>query len=167
MFSPLRHCSCLRLLQGFPQLVERLLQDGAWRGHVQSHESLAALAEHFAIVEGEVCPVYEEVDELVVGEPQLSAVEPHEERGLWPQGFYLRHVLTAVVLHKQDVLLHVMEHGPAPRFALLEGGYGGYGCEERGLVELVGGHPRVEFLSQRVVGHDGVGAHDARNVECF
>ena len=75
----LRCRSCLCLLQGFPQLVESLLQDGAWRGHVHAHESLAALSEHFAIVEGEVGVVYKEVDELIVGESQLSAVEPHEE----------------------------------------------------------------------------------------
>ena len=30
-------------------------------------------------VEGEVGVVYKEVDELIVGESQLSAVEPHEE----------------------------------------------------------------------------------------
>ena len=60
---------------------------------------------------------------------------------MWPQGFYLRHVLSAVVLHKQDVLLHVMEHGLSPRFALLKGGYGGDGREECGLVELVGSEP--------------------------
>ena len=56
-----------------------MLQDGAWRGHVHAHESLAALSEHFAIVEGEVGVVYKEVDELIVGELQLTAVEPHEE----------------------------------------------------------------------------------------
>ena len=51
-------------------------------------------------------------------------------------------------------------------FALVaEGSQCGNGGEEGGLVQLVGLEPGVEARAQGGVGHDGVGADNARYVE--
>ena len=71
---------CIRdSANGVFQLGECLCEDGARRCHVHSHEAFATLAEHLSVVEGETCLVDKEVDEPVVIETELAAVEPHQK----------------------------------------------------------------------------------------
>ena len=97
---------------------------------------------------------------------QLATVEPHQERGLRAHGADGRNMFFAVILHELDVLFHIAEHLPAPLVALgCEGGHGGNGGKQRGIVQLVGGQPRVETVAQAGIGHNGIAAHDACNIE--
>ena len=68
-----------KLPVGLGQLVHPLLHDAPWLAHVQPHEALAAGAEHLTVVEGQMCLVDEEVEQLLMVEAELSAVEPHQE----------------------------------------------------------------------------------------
>ena len=141
------------------------MEEGAGGADVEAHEAVAAGAEHGAVVEGQAGTVDKEVDQRVVAEAQGAAVEPDEEGGLRAQGPDERQVVAAVVFEEADVVLDVGEHLAAPLLAVLIGGDGGDGREEGRVVQLVGLKPRVEASAQGVVGHNGIAADDAGNVE--
>ena len=129
-------------------MVECLADDGARLADVEAHEAVTFFAEHGSVVEGKAGTVNEEVDEVVVAEAELMAVEPYEERCLRANGMYLRQVLVAVVLHEADIVFHVVEHLLSPFFAFFaEGCDGGYGGEDMGIVELIGFEPADELLA--------------------
>lgn len=83
------------------------MENASRGGYVEAHETLSALAEHLAVVEGETGALDEEVNELLVVEAEVAAVEPYEEGGLRAPWFYLRNILAAVVDDKVDVTFDV------------------------------------------------------------
>lgn len=121
--------------------------------------------EDFAIVEGEVCLIDEQILQFIVIQAQRTAVEPYEERGLGTNEAYARNVLLEILLCKEDVLFNVLQHLLAPLLTMLEGGNGGDRGKDMGLVQFVGTHPAVESLAKLVVGHDGIRTDYARHVE--
>jgi hypothetical protein len=66
-------------LQGGGEAVEGAGDDAARGADVEAHESGAFGAKHGAVVERQPGFLYEEVNELLLSEMQLAAVEPHEE----------------------------------------------------------------------------------------
>ena len=111
------------------------MEDGSRGGYVEAHETLAALAEHLAVVEGESGALDEEVNELLVVEAEGAAVEPYEEGGLRAPWLDLGDILAAVVDDKVDVAFDVAQHLLAPLLSL--GGEcrkGGYGREDMRFV---------------------------------
>ena len=99
------------------------MENASRGGYVETHEALAALAEHLAVVEGETGTLDEEIDELLVVEAEVAAVEPYEEGCLRTPWFYLRNILATVVYYKVDVAFDVAQHLLAPLLSL--------GCECR------------------------------------
>lgn len=61
------------------EAVEGLAEYGAGTSDVETHESLAAGAEHFAVVEGESGFADKEVYESIVVKSESAAVEPYQE----------------------------------------------------------------------------------------
>ena len=100
-----------------------------------------------------------------MAEAQLAAVEPYQERGLRPPRTDAGDVVAAIILYKAHIILHVSQHGLAPRLTLLIGRNGSDGGKQRGVVHLVGRQPMVEARTNLLVRHDGVAAHDTRDVE--
>ena len=94
------------------------MEDGSRGGYVEAHETLAALAEHLAVVEGESGALDEEVNELLVVEAEGAAVEPYEEGGLRAPWLDLGDILAAVVDDKVDVAFDVAQHLLAPLLSL-------------------------------------------------
>ena len=92
----------------------------------------------------------------MVGEPHAAAVEPDEERRLRAKDADAGDMVCDVSLDEEDVLLDIPQHLASPLLAVTEGGYGGYGGEERGLAKLVGRQPAVEAFAQAAVGDDAV-----------
>ena len=103
--------------------------------------------------------------QLVVCESQLTAVEPHQERGLGAQGTYQGHVLAAVADDELHVLLHIMKHLPAPLLALTERNLGGQGSHHGGLIEFARLHPSEEALAQLLIGDSRPRRHQAGHIE--
>ena len=63
------------LLQiGLSQLLQPLAHQRAGHTHVHAHVSLAAGAEHLAVVKGQMGLVYEEVEQLTVAQMQVATV---------------------------------------------------------------------------------------------
>ena len=93
--------------QNFLYPIESRLQYALRSGYVNTHESLAALAEHLAVVEGKAGALDEEVNELLVVEAEVAAVEPYEEGGLRAPWFYLWDILAAVVHYEVDVAFNI------------------------------------------------------------
>ena len=85
------------------QSFQCLGEDAARGGNVETHETLASFAEHLSVVEGKMGLLYKEVNELLVVEPEVAAVEPYEERCLWAPWLYLWNILAAVVNDIVDV----------------------------------------------------------------
>ena len=83
------------------------MENASRGGYVEAHETLSALAEHLAVVEGETGALDEEVNELLVVETEVAAVEPYEEGGLRAPWFYLRNILAAVVHYEVDVAFNI------------------------------------------------------------
>ena len=94
------------------------MENASRGGCVEAHETLSALAEHLAVVEGETGALDEEVNELLVVEAEVAAVEPYEEGGLRAPWFYLWDILAAVVDDKVDVAFDVAQHLLAPLLSL-------------------------------------------------
>ena len=85
------------------QSFQRLGEDAARGGNVETHETLATLAEHLSVVEGKMSLLYKEINELLVVETKVATVEPYEEGGLWAPWLYLWNILAAVVNDIVDV----------------------------------------------------------------
>ena len=83
------------------------MENASRGGYVEAHETLSALAEHLAVVEGETGARDEEVNELLVVEAKVAAVEPYEEGGLRAPWFYLWDILAAVVHYEVDVAFNI------------------------------------------------------------
>ena len=83
------------------------MENASRGGCVEAHETLSALAEHLAVVEGETGALDEEVNELLVVEAKVAAVEPYEEGGLRAPLFYLWDILAAVVHYEVDVAFNI------------------------------------------------------------
>lgn len=147
------------------EVAEATLDVAAGRSDVQTHETLTTGTEHLTVVEGQMGLVDEEVQEGVMGEMEIPAVEPYEEAGLWAQRTDAGDILTAVVLHEADVILEIGDKFPSPRLSMAVGGDGGDGCEEIRLVEFVGRDPAIEFPADLRVRHDGIGADDTGDIE--
>ena len=99
------------------QSFQCLGEDAARGGNVETHETLATLAEHLSVVEGKMSLLYKEVNELLMVELEGATVEPHEEGGLWAPWLYLWNIIAAVVNDIVDVVLDVLQHFLAPLFA--------------------------------------------------
>ena len=93
------------------------MENASWGGYVETHETLATLAEHLSVVEGKMSLLYKEVNELLVVETKGATVEPYEEGGLWAPWLYLWNIIAAVVNDIVDVALDVLQHFLAPLFA--------------------------------------------------
>ena len=83
------------------------MENASRGGYVEAHETLSALAEHLAVVEGKTGALDEEVNELLVVEAKVAAVEPYEEGGLRAPWFYLWDILAAVVHYEVDVAFNI------------------------------------------------------------
>ena len=83
------------------------MENASRGGYVEAHETLSALAEHLAVVERETGALDEEVNELLVVEAKVAAVEPYEEGGLRAPWFYLWDILAAVVHYEVDVAFNI------------------------------------------------------------
>ena len=150
------------------QSFQCLGEDAARGCNVETHETLATLAEHLSVVEGKMSLLYKEINELLVVETEGATVEPYEEGGLWAPWLYLWNILAAVVNDIVDVALDVLQHFLAPLFAFgRESRKGGNGREDMRLIEFVGLKPCVETASHGVVGHNGIGTDNAGDVECL
>ena len=99
------------------QSFQCLGEDAARGGNVETHETLATLAEHLSVVEGKMGLLYKEVNEWLVVETEGATVEPYEEGGLWAPWLYQWNILAAVVNDIVDVALNVLQHFLAPLFA--------------------------------------------------
>lgn len=119
------------------ELLEGFFQVGTWCADVEAHVSAASGAECFSVVEGEAGAVHEEVDEVLVGEVEVAAVEPYEEGCLWWYDVDAGDVSGDVLGGVLGVLFEVFDEflSPLPSFGV--GGFGGYGCEEVGGVQFV------------------------------
>ena len=85
------------------QSFQCLGEDAARGCNVETHETLATLAEHLSVVEGKMSLLYKEINELLVVEAEGATVEPYEEGGLWAPWLYLWNILAAVVNDIVDV----------------------------------------------------------------
>ena len=133
--------------------------------HIEAHEAGTTGTEHLTVVEGKVGLVDEEVNEFLMIESQVTAVEPDEEGGLGTEGLDVRKVLLAVVDEKVDVALHITKHLLSPLFSLLQGCKGGDGRKEMRFVPFVGCQPSVEGSAQLRIGYDCPRRDDACHVE--
>ena len=161
-----RSLPALQLCDGSCQLLHGLLNDLTGGGYVEAHEADALLTEYLAVVERQFGLVDKEVNELRLRESQRAAVKPDEERGLGTERLDGGQVAGTEVDDVVDVALYVAQHLLSPLLTLLaEGCQGSDGGKEGGFVELVGREPGIEAVAQLIVGDDGVGADDTRNIE--
>ena len=155
----------MRKSQRPPQPFQSVLEHMALGAHIETHEACATRTEHLTVVEGKVGLVDEEVNEFLMVESQVTAVEPDEEGGLGTEGLDLRKVLLAVVDEEVDVALHITKHLLSPLFSLLQSCKGGYWRKKVGFVPFVGCQPSVEGFAQLRIGDDCPRRDDACHVK--
>ena len=142
------------------QPLQGLLDDGAGSAHVEPHVASPRGAEHRALVEREASPVDEEVDHLLVLQPQPGAVEPQQESRLGLDGNNARQVLVAILHDEVDVALDVAQALVEPLLAVAIGSLGGDDRRHVGIAQFVGLDPAEEGLAQL-----GVLDHAPRTLE--
>ena len=147
------------------QPFQSVLEHMALGAHIEAHEAGTTGTEHLTVVEGKVGLVDEEVNEFLMVESQVTAVEPDEEGGLGTKGLDLRKVLLAVVDEEVDVAFHITKHLLSPLFSLLQSCKGGYWRKKVGFVPFVGCQPSVEGSAQLRIGYDCPRRDDACHVE--
>ena len=72
----------MRKSQRPPQPLQSVLEHMALGAHIEAHEAGTTGTEHLTVVEGKVGLIDEEVNEFLMIESQVTAVEPDEEGGL-------------------------------------------------------------------------------------
>ncbi len=96
---------------------------------------------------------------------ESAAIQPDQEGGLRPHGLDAWKILFTETDDEVDVVLQIGDHLSPPLFAMLEGRNCNNWREHGWFAELVHFQPCEEFSAERVIGHDGVCADNACDIE--
>ena len=100
-----------------------------------------------------------------MSELQFATIKPYQERCLRTQGTYLRDIRATEVYYIFYIVLHVLQHLPAPFFPLGKCCHGGDGSHQSGLIQLSCLHPTIEPPAQLFVGDHCPRGHQACHIE--